>query len=99
MAQMAKVTTRIGIDSPHKRTPNRRTMTDGIDLSQAELPEFRELVDQAVMLAEEDPQLLDGIHRIDAQAFERGVSSYEIFFLTMKKHQAEKRAGDWLKSL
>lgn len=60
--------------------------------------QFIRLVDELVVSAGKDPELVRGLKWIDMQSRKNGISFYEMAFMVLKKHEAENRARQWLKN-
>ncbi len=60
--------------------------------------QFIRLVDELVVSAGKDPELIRGLKWIDMQSRKNGISFYEMAFMVLKKHEAENRARQWLKN-
>lgn len=54
--------------------------------------QFIRLVDELVVSAGKDPELIRGLKWIDMQSRKNGISFYEMAFMVLKKHEAENRA-------
>jgi hypothetical protein len=67
-------------------------------IADAENEQFTKIVDELVMSAEGDSELAEGLRWIDAQSREKGLTFYEMAFIVLKKHMAERRAKEWLKN-
>lgn len=65
---------------------------------EAQNEEFMKVVDELVVNAQGDSELADGLKWIDMQSREKGISFYEMAFIVLKKHTAERRAREWLKA-
>jgi hypothetical protein len=73
--------------------------TNKMSFSQeAQNEEFMKVVDELVVNAQGDSELADGLKWIDMQSREKGISFYEMAFIVLKKHTAERRAREWLKA-
>jgi hypothetical protein len=59
---------------------------------------FVKVVDDLVFSAGSDPELAEGLKWIDLQSRRNGVTFYEMALLVLKKHVAERRAKEWLKT-
>lgn len=66
--------------------------------TEAQNEEFMKVVDELVVNAQGDSELADGLRWIDMQSREKGISFYEMAFIVLKKHTAERRAREWLMS-
>lgn len=66
--------------------------------TEAQNEEFMKVVDELVVNAQGDSELADGLRWIDMQSREKGISFYEMAFIVLKKHTAERRAREWLRS-
>lgn len=60
--------------------------------------QFMKMVDDLVVNAGKDPELVDGLKWIDLQSRKKGISFYEMTFIILRKHQAELRAKMWFKN-
>lgn len=65
---------------------------------QAEMtsPEFTQLIDRLVLMADTDPELKAGFEWIEERARKEGVSTYEIAFRVCSEHMANKLAREWM---
>lgn len=70
----------------------------GMFIADAENEQFMKIVDELVMSAEGDSELAEGLRWIDAQSREKGLTFYEMAFIVLKKHMAERRAKEWLEN-
>lgn len=59
--------------------------------------QFVTIIDDLVVMSENDSELAEGLRWIDAQSRKNGMTFYEMAFIILKKHMAEKRAKEWLK--
>lgn len=66
-------------------------------IAEAENEQFTKIVDELVISAESDSELAEGLKWIDTQSREKGLTFYEMAFIVLKKHMAERRAKEWLK--
>lgn len=69
-----------------------------MSITDAENEQFMKIVDELVMNAESDSELAEGLRWIDTQSREKGLTFYEMAFIVLKKHMAERRAKEWLKN-
>ena len=60
--------------------------------------QFVGIMDDLVVMAESDGELADGLRWIDAQSRKHGISFYEMAMMVLRKHLAERRAKEWMKS-
>ena len=60
--------------------------------------QFRDLVDDLVVMSERDTELAEGMRWIDAQSRKHGITFYEMALVILRKHLAERRAKDWLRN-
>jgi len=60
--------------------------------------QFVGIIDDLVVMSESDGELADGLRWIDAQSRKNGISFYEMAMIILRKHLAERRAKDWMKS-
>jgi hypothetical protein len=75
-----------------------RAQGEGMSITDAENEQFMKIVDELVMNAETDSELAEGLRWIDVQSREKGLTFYEMAFIVLKKHMAERRAKEWLKN-
>lgn len=74
--------------------------SEEIDLSQAETPEFRKLVDTMILeIAPKDPELQERIKYVETTASNRDWTFYQMAYVVLQQHRLGRRAADWLKSL
>ena len=75
-------------------------MGKNVDLKTANEQEFTIMCDDLVMYASEgeDLDLQAGIRWVDEQASKNGLSFYEMALVVLRKHIAETRARDWVKT-
>lgn len=60
---------------------------------------FKDMVDELVEFAKDDEELAEGIRWLDGQAFNKGISFYEMVFRTLYKHDISKKSKNWLESI
>jgi hypothetical protein len=60
--------------------------------------QFMMIIDDLVVMSEKDSELADGLKWIDAQSRKNGVTFYEMALIILRKHMAERKAKDWLKT-
>ena len=58
--------------------------------------QFMGIIDDLVVMSENDAELAEGLRWIDVQSQKNGVSFYEMAFIILRKHMAERRAKEWL---
>lgn len=66
--------------------------------SEATSEQFMKIVDDLVVMAQNDSELAEGLKWIDMQSRKNGVSFYEMAFIILKKHTAERKAREWIKN-
>jgi hypothetical protein len=65
--------------------------------SEASSEQFMKIVDDLVVMAQNDSELAEGLKWIDMQSRKNGISFYEMAFIVLKKHTAERKAREWIK--
>lgn len=55
------------------------------------------MVDESVMESDIDPELKEGFEYLDKQAFEYGISFYDIIVQMYEKEEINDRIDDWKK--
>ena len=69
-----------------------------MSITEADDEQFIKMVDEMVMSAEHDKELAEGLKWIDMQSRRQRLTFYEMALIILKKHVAEKRAREWLKT-
>jgi hypothetical protein len=69
-----------------------------MSITEADDEQFIKMVDEMIMSAEHDSELAEGLKWIDMQSRRQGLTFYEMALIILKKHVAEKRAREWLKT-
>ena len=59
---------------------------------------FKKMVDELVDFSEFDPELADGIKRLDAQAQKKGITFYDMVFEVLYTNDINSKAKDWLRT-
>jgi len=57
---------------------------------------FTKMVDELIEFSEYDPELSDGIKRLDEQAQKKGLTFYDMVFHVLYKHDINTKAKEWL---
>ena len=60
--------------------------------------QFRDIIDDLVVMSENDSELADGLRWIDSQSQKNGMTFYEMALIILRKHIAERKAREWLQS-
>jgi len=60
--------------------------------------QFRDIIDDLVVMSENDSELADGLRWIDSQSQKNGLTFYEMALIILRKHIAERKAKEWLQS-
>ena len=60
--------------------------------------QFRDIIDDLVVMSESDSELADGLRWIDSQSQKNGMTFYEMALIILRKHIAERKAKEWLQS-
>ena len=60
--------------------------------------QFRDIIDDLVVMSENDSELADGLRWIDSQSQKNGLTFYEMALIILRKHIAERKAREWLQS-
>ena len=56
------------------------------------------MVDELVEFSEHDPELSDGLKRLDGEAQKKGLSFYDMVYQVLYKHDVNSKAKEWLNS-
>ena len=60
--------------------------------------QFRDIIDDLVVMSENDSELADGLRWIDSQSQKNGMTFYEMALIILRKHIAERKAREWLQN-
>lgn len=60
--------------------------------------QFMMILDDLVVMSESDSELAEGLRWIDMQSRKIGITFYEMALIILKRHTAQRRAKEWLKS-
>jgi len=59
---------------------------------------FTKMVAELEEISEHDPELSDGLKRLDGEAQKKGLSFYDMVYQVLYKHDVNSKAKEWLYS-